>query len=108
MIGHLRGPEAGDVAIVDIAFHGLAESGRAAGRIHFPTRRKRKRAAHGDVRSGQGLRRVLQSDYVFLRRSELAGNTAGFLIQGSQMFHDNAFLSANNLKNSGFRTLIAP
>src|SRR5215510_6847599 len=106
MIGHLRGPETSDVAIVDVALHRLAEPGRTTGRIHFPTRRKRKRAAHGNVRPGRRLRWDLQRDHVIVRRRELAGNAAGFLVQGSQVFHD-AFLSANNLKNSGLWTLIA-
>src|SRR5438093_4071214 len=108
VIGYLRGPETSDVAIVDVALHRLAEPGRAARRIHFPSRRKRKRAAHGDVRP-RGLWRVLQCDYIFwFRRGELTRNAACFLVQGAQVLHDKAFLSANNLKNSGLWILIAP
>ena len=38
VIGHLCRPEARDVAIVNIAFHRLAKSGCAAGRIDLPPR----------------------------------------------------------------------
>ena len=107
MIGHLRGPEAGHIAIIDVALHGLAEPGGTTGRIHLPTWRKRKRAAHGNVRGWRGLWPILQRDHVCIGRHELS-DPSGFLIQRSQVFHDNAFLSANNRKNSGFWTLMAP
>ena len=36
MIGNLRRPEAGHIAIVDVAFDRLAKACRAAGRINLP------------------------------------------------------------------------
>ena len=57
----------------------------------------------------RALRRVLQCDHVFFVWPRgLASNAAGLLVQRSQVFHDNAFLSPNTLKNSGLWTLIAP
>jgi hypothetical protein len=40
MIGNLRGPEAGYVTVVNVAFHGLAEAGSATGGVYFPAGRE--------------------------------------------------------------------
>src|SRR6266446_6341681 len=40
MIRHLRGPEATDVAVIDVALHRLAESGSSPGRVDFPSGRE--------------------------------------------------------------------
>jgi len=65
LIGNLCRPETAGVAIEKIALHRLAQSGCSAVAIRFPSGRKHKRAAQGDVRSrGRLLRRSLQSHYV--------------------------------------------
>ena len=66
MIGHLSRPEAGDVAIVNIAFDGLAQACGAAGRIYFPAWRERQRASHRNVRTHGRSSCVLQRDHVFI------------------------------------------
>ena len=43
MVRYLRGPEASDVAVVDIALNWLAEAGGAARGIYFPARCERCR-----------------------------------------------------------------
>src|SRR5215471_13451211 len=55
MIRDLSRPEAGHIAVVDIAFHRLTESGGPPCGVYFPARRKRKCAAHGNVRPGLRL-----------------------------------------------------
>ena len=46
MVRHLCGPTATQMAIEQVTLDGLAETGRAAGNIHFPSRREIQRASH--------------------------------------------------------------
>ncbi len=50
LIGHLRWPEAPEMAVEEIALDRLAQPGGAAGAIDFPARREDRRAAERDVR----------------------------------------------------------
>src|SRR3954451_7942643 len=45
LVGHLRRPEAADVAVEDVALDRLAEAGGAAVRVGLPARGKDQRAA---------------------------------------------------------------
>src|SRR5262249_47250705 len=101
MIGHLRGPEAGHVAIVDIALDRLAEAGGAARGIDFPARRERERTSHRDVRTLCGR---LHRDNVLTHRGDLIVDATRLLVERLQVLHA-AFLSANCSRNPGFCTL---
>src|ERR1043165_9995156 len=102
MVRHLCRPETGDVAIIDVSLHRLAESCGTARRIHFPARRKRKRAAHRYVRlRRRGLRWILQCDHIFIGPRDFGCYATGLMVQRSQVLHDGTFLSAKNLRNSG-------
>src|SRR5215472_13645412 len=74
MIRHLCRPETGDVAIVDVALHGLAEPRRTSRGIHLPARRKRKSASHRNVRPGCGLLVLQRHHIIFFFFRELTGN----------------------------------
>ena len=78
MVGNLGRPEAGDVAIVDIALDGLAESRGAAGGIDFPARGEDDGAAHGNMRLGRCAAGSLQGDESSCQR-RLRGSRCGGL-----------------------------
>src|SRR5262249_15331045 len=48
-IGHVRRPEAREVAVEQVALHRLTESGRSTARVRLPARREHERAAKRDV-----------------------------------------------------------
>src|SRR3984885_13066191 len=62
MVRNLGGPGAGCVGIVDIAFHGLAQSGCPSGRVGLPSGRKDDGASHGNVDLWRGRARSLQGN----------------------------------------------
>src|SRR5947207_5099952 len=70
LVGHVRRPEAADVAVEDVALDRLAQTGGAAGRIRLPAGREHQRAAKREVRLRRLLwRPLLQRDDVFFRRA---------------------------------------
>src|SRR6185436_3502792 len=72
LIGHVRRPEAAQVAVEDVALDRLTETGGAAGRIGFPAWRERERASKRNVRL---RRRLLQRDDVaFFFRLDVLGH----------------------------------
>src|ERR1700760_749232 len=68
MVRNLGRPEAGDVAIVDVAFHRLAESCCATGGIDFPSRGEDDGASHGDMDFGRGPAGRLEGNNILLQR----------------------------------------
>src|SRR4029077_8229322 len=98
MIGDVSGPEASDVAIEEIALHGLAETGGAAGGVDFPAGIENERAAHRDVGLGRRAA-LLEGDDVV--RARVFGVSAGFgdvlldalrfLVDRAKMIHEAAF-----------------
>ena len=50
LVGHLRRPEAADVAVEQIALDRLAQPGGAAGAVGLPARREHERAAEREMR----------------------------------------------------------
>jgi hypothetical protein len=72
LIRHLRWPEASGVAIEQIALHGSAESGGAAGAVGFPAGGKYQRASQRNVRGGGRLlrRALLEGDHVVMAGRE--------------------------------------
>jgi hypothetical protein len=92
VIRNLGGPETGRVAIVNIAFHGLAKPRCAAGGIDLPSRREDNRTSHWDVDLRRRPARGLEGNDVFLQRLREALDTTGLLVDGSKMLHE-AFLS---------------
>src|SRR6202021_163577 len=87
VVGNLGRPKARRIAIVDIAFHRLAQPGRAPGGVDFPTRGENDGAPHRNV----WLRRrpwSLQSNDIFDRWRRIALDTLGLLVDGSEMLHE--------------------
>ena len=74
LVGHLRRPEAPEVAVEDVALDRLTETGGAAGRVGFPSGIERERAAERKVRL---LRHLLQGDDVFLLLGDVVRPRAG-------------------------------
>src|SRR5437867_13246519 len=50
LVGHMRRPEAADVAVEDVALHRLAESGGAAVLVGLPSGREHQRAPERALR----------------------------------------------------------
>src|SRR5262249_12681697 len=69
LIRHLRRPVAAEVAIEQVALDRLTEARRTARAVHFPARRKHRRAARRHVRTWRLLRwaPLLQRHHVRLR-----------------------------------------
>src|SRR5712692_7990407 len=106
MIRDLRGPEARDVAIVQIAFNRLAQPRGSSRRIRFPSRRKNKRASERKMRP---LRRrtLLKSVNVAELRCDKLFDASRFSVDGFQVFHI-AFLSSNRSRYFELRAAISP
>src|SRR5579862_1933180 len=94
MIGNLRRPIATHETVVDVALDGLAESGGAARRVHFPTGSEHQRASHRDVRALRIRWPALQCLDITETGGLIGTVDAGRLfVYRSHVFHD-AFLSA--------------
>ena len=52
LVGDVRGPEAGQVTVEEVALDGLAEAGGAAGGVDLPAGGEDEGAAEGDVGAG--------------------------------------------------------
>src|SRR4029078_8377185 len=101
LVGHLGWPETPEMTIEDVAFHGLAESGRAASPVGYPAWRERERASQGDMRRGLlgrsaawTLKRddvALCSEAVTVDRcvglAHIPDHTHRFTADGPQMLH---------------------
>src|SRR6478672_13736984 len=88
LVGHLRRPVAADVAVEEIAFDRLAQSGGAAGAICFPPRREHERAADRKVRQ-LWQPGALQRDDVLIRGALDARRLA---VDRLQVIHDTSSL----------------
>src|SRR5260221_11163893 len=107
MVRHLRRPEATDIAIVQIALGGLAQSSRTAGRVHFPAGRKDDRTSHRIVRPRRRRSALLQRVNAAPRGRHLLIALVRFAISRPKMFH-NLFLLSKCSKYWGFCAAIAP
>ena len=92
VVRNLGRPEASRVAIVDIAFHGLAQPGRTAGGVGFPAGREDDGASHRNMDWGLRSTGSLEGNDVFFQRLRMALDTLRLLVDGSEMLHE-AFLS---------------
>src|SRR5439155_9748792 len=107
MVRHLRGPEATQVAVVQVAFERRAQAGCASGGIDLPTGREHQRAAQWNVRPWLLLWTLLQREHIaVLGRQELI-DLDGFAIHRAKMFH-TSFLSSKCRRYSGLRAAISP
>src|SRR5262249_5248366 len=91
MIRHLRGPEATDIAIVQIALDRLAQSSGPASRVNLPPRREDQRTAHRIMRARR-LRSLLKREEVAVFSGDVIFDSLRFTIDCSDVFHI-AFLS---------------
>src|SRR5439155_16570119 len=66
LVGHVRRPEAPDVAVEDVALDGLTQAGRAAGLIRRPSGGEHERAPEREVRLRRLLGGLLQRDHGLL------------------------------------------
>jgi hypothetical protein len=110
MIGNLRWPETRDVAIVNVALDGLAQTRSSAGGIDLPARKEGERTASGDVRllvrhTGEPI--FLESKHVAFGSGDLFLEASGFTVYRSNVFHC-AFLSAKTFKYLGFFSASVP
>src|SRR5688572_9294298 len=88
LIGHLRWPVTSDVAVEEIAFDGLAQSGRAARAIYFPSGREHGRASERNVRRRLlGRLPALQCDDVLLRGFQLLVDLRCLPVDSFQVRH---------------------
>jgi hypothetical protein len=91
MIGDMRGPKAGDVAIKEIALDRLAKASGATRGIDFPSGEEDEGAAHGYVWLGASW--ILEGDNIVLARRNMLLNAQRLAVYRSKMLHA-AFLSA--------------
>src|SRR5438034_4906576 len=116
LVRHLGRPVAADMAIEQIPFDRLAQSGGPAGAVRFPTGRKHERAADREVRScaaGGLLWRPLQGHDVALRGAlhtlRLAVHSLEMLHASSpQLTRSAAIGSSNCARNAGFLSESSP
>src|SRR5215831_12314858 len=83
LVGHLRRPEAADVAVEDVALDRLAEAGGAAVRVGFPPRGEHERATEWEMR--RHLRHALQCDDVLLLFRDVLDNASRLAVDRFQM-----------------------
>src|SRR5437660_2213214 len=86
LVRHLRGPEAADVAVEDVAFDRLAESGGSARLIRLPAWREDERAAEREMRLRLLRRPLLEGDNVFCRLGRV-DDALSFAVDRLQMIH---------------------
>jgi hypothetical protein len=91
MVGDMRRPETGDVAIKEVTFNGLTEACGATGGIDFPSRIENERASHGNVRLRAGT--LLESDDIAVDWGDMLFDPLRFAIYRPNVLH-TAFLSA--------------
>src|SRR5262245_40497781 len=92
LVGHLRRPVAADVAVEQIAFDRLAQSGGAAGAIGLPSRREHQGAADRKMRQQRRLRTLKGDDVV----THGAFDANGLPIDRFQMIHDTRSLMSSS------------
>src|SRR5438309_606511 len=113
LVGHLRRPEASDMAVEDVALYRLTQSGGAARLIGFPARREHERAAEWEMRLCRLLRgTLLQRHHVLRGFRHRVGDAMGFAVDRLQMCHRtaSAFASSrsNRARNAEFRSESSP